>query len=142
MCNWSEFVANDNIRAGNKEFVMECFGDWCNEVIRIINRTADHVIIPRRIHDLDMSSAWGRGRVILLGDAAHAMLPNLGQGGSMAIEDSYCLMLELQNPAQKHPAISQISLQEIELAFRRCPLSNLSHIKTFFLWKIVFIISL
>ncbi|KAL8500707.1 hypothetical protein ACS0TY_020333 [Phlomoides rotata] len=60
--------------SGNKEFVVKCFRDWCNEVVRLINTTEDHVIISRLIHDIDMSSAWGRGRVVLLGDAAHAML--------------------------------------------------------------------
>lgn len=35
------------------------------------------------------------GRVVLLGDSAHAMQPNLGQGGCMAIEDAYQLVLDL-----------------------------------------------
>jgi 2-polyprenyl-6-methoxyphenol hydroxylase-like FAD-dependent oxidoreductase len=34
---------------------------------------------------------WGRGRVTLLGDAAHPMTPNLGQGGCQAIEDAVVL---------------------------------------------------
>ncbi|MCB0009796.1 MAG: FAD-dependent monooxygenase, partial [Anaerolineales bacterium] len=34
---------------------------------------------------------WYAGRVVLLGDAAHAMTPNLGQGGAQAIEDGYFL---------------------------------------------------
>lgn len=34
---------------------------------------------------------WVRGRVVLLGDAAHAMTPNLGQGAAMAMEDSMAL---------------------------------------------------
>jgi salicylate hydroxylase len=34
---------------------------------------------------------WGRGRVELIGDAAHAMLPNAGQGASQAFEDAYIL---------------------------------------------------
>jgi 2-polyprenyl-6-methoxyphenol hydroxylase-like FAD-dependent oxidoreductase len=34
---------------------------------------------------------WRRGRVVLIGDAAHAMTPNLGQGGAMAIEDAVAL---------------------------------------------------
>ncbi len=46
-------------------------------------------------HDLEDLSrpVWGRGRVWLLGDAAHAMLPNLGQGAAMAIEDAAALAL-------------------------------------------------
>jgi salicylate hydroxylase len=34
---------------------------------------------------------WSRGRVMLLGDAAHAPLPHQGQGAGMAIEDAYSL---------------------------------------------------
>jgi salicylate hydroxylase len=34
---------------------------------------------------------WGRGRIQLIGDAAHAMLPNAGQGASQSFEDSYTL---------------------------------------------------
>ena len=34
---------------------------------------------------------WSRGRATLLGDSAHAMLPYLGQGAAMAIEDAYAL---------------------------------------------------
>jgi len=34
---------------------------------------------------------WGRGRIQLIGDAAHAMLPNAGQGAGQAFEDAYIL---------------------------------------------------
>lgn len=37
--------------------------------------------------------AWGAGRVVLLGDAAHAMTPNMGQGAAMAIEDAAAVVL-------------------------------------------------
>jgi len=38
---------------------------------------------------------WGQGRVTLLGDSVHAMMPNLGQGGCQAIEDAIVLAEEL-----------------------------------------------
>ncbi|MBA0620226.1 hypothetical protein Godav_005983 [Gossypium davidsonii] len=53
------------------------------------------MLIRRDIHDRTPSLTWGRGRVTLLGDFIHAMQPNMGQGGCMAIEDSYQLALEL-----------------------------------------------
>jgi 2-polyprenyl-6-methoxyphenol hydroxylase-like FAD-dependent oxidoreductase len=39
--------------------------------------------------------SWVNGRVALLGDAAHAMTPNMGQGAAMAIEDAYVLADEM-----------------------------------------------
>jgi len=38
-----------------------------------------------------LTRKWGRGRVELIGDAAHAMLPNAGQGACQAFEDAYIL---------------------------------------------------
>ncbi len=42
---------------------------------------------------------WVKGRVALLGDAAHAMTPNMGQGAAMAIEDAFVLAEELAGTA-------------------------------------------
>ncbi len=41
--------------------------------------------------DLPRLPRWSRGRVMLLGDAAHAPLPHQGQGAGLAIEDGYAL---------------------------------------------------
>jgi len=41
--------------------------------------------------DLPPVCRWSRGRVVLLGDAAHAPLPHQGQGAGLAIEDAYAL---------------------------------------------------
>ena len=38
-----------------------------------------------------LTDRWGRGRIQLVGDAAHAMLPNAGQGACQAFEDAYTL---------------------------------------------------
>ncbi len=38
-----------------------------------------------------LTGNWGRGRIQLIGDAAHAMLPNIGQGACQAFEDAYIL---------------------------------------------------
>lgn len=52
----------------------------------LISETPEDMILQRDIYDRDMIYSWGVGCVTLLGDAAHPMQPNLGQGGCMAIE--------------------------------------------------------
>ena len=55
-----------------------------------------------------------QGLVALLGDSAHAMQPNLGQGGCMAIEDGYQLAVDLSEAAQKAEASgARVDAEEI-----------------------------
>jgi 2-polyprenyl-6-methoxyphenol hydroxylase-like FAD-dependent oxidoreductase len=55
------------------------------------------VVIVERTKGFDAERiVWGRGRVWLLGDAAHAPLPNLGQGAAMALEDALALSRALE----------------------------------------------
>ena len=51
----------------------------------------------RDLYDRAPELMWASGRVCLLGDAAHPMMPNLGQGGGMAIEDALVLGQELRS---------------------------------------------
>lgn len=44
------------------------------------------------VYDAEPLEVWGRGRVVLLGDACHSMTPYMGQGAAMAIEDGAMLM--------------------------------------------------
>jgi 2-polyprenyl-6-methoxyphenol hydroxylase-like FAD-dependent oxidoreductase len=57
----------------------------------------ERVSIERRwaICDIEPMRKWGRGRVILIGDAAHATLQTLAQGAGMAVEDSVSLASQI-----------------------------------------------
>jgi len=48
-------------------------------------------VIRTDLGDFAPIPRWHRGRVVLLGDAAHATTPNLGQGGAQAVEDAWVL---------------------------------------------------
>jgi zeaxanthin epoxidase len=80
---------------GKKDRLLEIFGSWCDNVVDLLVATDEEAILRRDIYDRTPSIFWGKGRVTLLGDSIHAMQPNLGQGGCMAIEDSYQLAQEL-----------------------------------------------
>ncbi|WP_369687129.1 FAD-dependent monooxygenase [Streptomyces somaliensis] len=65
---------------------------------------------------------WGRGRVLLVGDAAHAMTPHLGQGAAMAVEDAYALALALRAGVEGAPdryrALRHRRVRAVQLASR------------------------
>jgi len=63
------------------------------------------------LYDRDPVEQWSKGRVTLLGDSAHAMLPYLGQGAAMAIEDACVLSTAIVRHAD--------DLDEALLAYER-----------------------
>ena len=74
------------------------FADFAAPVPAILDAAATG---PEPLHhDLEdlARPQWGRGRVWLIGDAAHAMLPNLGQGAGMALEDALVVAHALGAP--------------------------------------------
>ncbi|XP_077250074.1 zeaxanthin epoxidase, chloroplastic-like isoform X2 [Tasmannia lanceolata] len=81
---------------GKKERLLKIFGGWCDNVVDLLVATDEEAILRRDIYDRIPVFTWGKGRVTLLGDSVHAMQPNMGQGGCMAIEDSYQLASELE----------------------------------------------
>jgi len=74
-----------------REEFLRRYGDWFDPVPALIESTEPAAIEPTLTYDRRPRHTWGRGRVTLLGDAAHSMKPNIGQGAAQALEDAVVL---------------------------------------------------
>lgn len=74
-----------------KKDVLELFGSWASPIPQLINATAQEALLTHDLYDRKPTFNWGKDGVTLLGDAAHPMVPFMGQGGCQALEDSIAL---------------------------------------------------
>ena len=88
-----------------KQNLMRAFHGWHDPVEALIQATDESAIFRNDIYDRDPLPRWSEKRVTLLGDAAHPMTPNLGQGGCQAIEDAVVLAACLANCDQVDSAL-------------------------------------
>ncbi len=73
-------------------------------------------LVRTDLHDFRPIASWHRGRVVLIGDAAHATTPNLGQGGAQAIEDGYALARTLYEESSVQVALSRFENMRMKKA--------------------------
>ena len=67
------------------------FSSWPEPIAELLAATPAGRIGQTAIDDRDVAPRWTRGRVVLVGDAAHPIRPRLGRGGCQAIEDAVIL---------------------------------------------------
>ncbi|MEU9706130.1 FAD-dependent monooxygenase [Streptomyces sp. NPDC047981] len=80
----------------------ERFAGWHRPIPELLDATRPEAVLHHDIHELTVPlPSFVAGRVALLGDAAHAMTPNLGQGACQALEDAVVLASELA----RHPDV-------------------------------------
>jgi len=77
----------------SREEVLERYAGWHESLLRLF--AAAGTWYKWALYDRDPIPRWTRGRVAVLGDAAHPMLPYLGQGACQAIEDGAVLATAL-----------------------------------------------
>jgi 2-polyprenyl-6-methoxyphenol hydroxylase-like FAD-dependent oxidoreductase len=97
---------------GPRSQLLRIFDAWHEPIGELIAGTDEAHILRTDVYDRDpLEGGWGQGRVTLLGDAAHPMTPNLGQGASQAIEDAVVLARYLAPAARGE--------EDVEGALRR-----------------------
>lgn len=85
------------------EFLLNHFAVWHSPIREMISGTPAADVLRHDIYDLArMPQSFIHGRGVLLGDAAHAMTPDLGQGAGQAIEDAVTLVLLVRKSARNH----------------------------------------
>jgi FAD-dependent urate hydroxylase len=88
-CNHGN-AADAALSISKQEVLSACTG-WAPEVIAAVEATPESVILKMHARDREPVEQFCDGHVVLLGDAAHPMLPSLGQGAAQAIEDAVVL---------------------------------------------------
>ncbi|HIQ34251.1 MULTISPECIES: FAD-dependent urate hydroxylase HpxO [Acinetobacter] len=89
-------VGLPNQRDQYKTELKEHFQDWCAPVHQLIDCLDEQRTNRVEIHDIEPFMNFYKGRVVLLGDAAHSTTPDIGQGGCQAMEDAIYLARALQ----------------------------------------------
>jgi len=79
---------------GDRDELTASFEGWDARVVEILKRV--ETCFWWGLYDRKPLASWTKGRLTLLGDAAHAMLPHVGQGANQAIEDAVALAIFLE----------------------------------------------
>ena len=86
-------------QTATKEEVIEAFEGWYDRPRQVIESTQN--IFVTALHDREPLKTWVNGRIALLGDAAHAMLPYHAQGAVQSLEDAWVLARILEHHRDK-----------------------------------------
>ncbi|MER7843447.1 FAD-dependent monooxygenase [Kitasatospora sp. NPDC096077] len=100
-------LAPAGARAADEQAELQrLFGDWCAPVPQLFALAEPDRVLRNDVRELaDPLPAYHHGRVALLGDAAHAMCPFLGQGACQAVEDALVLAAPLAPAADLATAL-------------------------------------
>jgi salicylate hydroxylase len=119
-----EWVEESWNAPSSKDELLGAFRGWHRNVETLFQQVDQ--VYKWGLFDRDPMTTWTQGRVTLLGDAAHPMLPFLSQGAAMAIEDAYVLAAALDGhgsdiasalrdyEAERLPRTSRVQLEARE----------------------------
>ncbi|MGA0560320.1 FAD-dependent monooxygenase [Larkinella sp. VNQ87] len=95
-------AAGQHDQPGRASSLLVLGREFTPAVNRILAQADESRIFRADLYDLPTLTSWSQGKITLLGDAAHATTPNIGQGACQAIEDAWVVAncLSRHEPAQ------------------------------------------
>jgi 2-polyprenyl-6-methoxyphenol hydroxylase-like FAD-dependent oxidoreductase len=105
--------------------IAEGFGPVARSIAQRATATTPTIYTP--VYEV-RSESWSAGPAVLIGDAAHAIVPMLAQGAALAIEDALLLAhyLASENPIEAVSAYEQARRPRIEEAAAICGFASLA----------------
>lgn len=131
---WYAFLArapgsvSDPKPEGSSKYLQDLFQGWSSEIHAILTVTQEDEIEQRDLYDRPPSimKPWTQDHVALLGDGIHAMMPNLGQGGCQAIEDSFVIAQELGTATRRNEITGKLESYARRRQIRSAAVQGLS----------------
>lgn len=117
--NWTtrKFTPKYYLSTNNKEMkdrILQDLSNWVEPIRNIIEITPPEKIFEFPICDRLPINNWSKGRVTLLGDAAHPMSPSIGQGANSTFEDAWVLTQCLSRFSTIKEALKEYEQERIE----------------------------
>lgn len=104
----------NDFRIEFKEIDLEKMFSYYDPLIsKIIHSTPSDQIIVNEINDLKPIKKWHTSNMCLIGDAAHATTPNMGQGACQSIEDALAISLCLEK--EKSLEMAFLNFQKLRI---------------------------
>ncbi len=129
------WFAVKSFKPGKAELGSEQLTDYFNYfnpmVNEIIEATPVNQIHAAPLTDLKPMKEWHKGGICLIGDAAHAMTPNMGQGAGQSIEDAHILSqcLGLFNPHEAFERYQDLRLKKVtQIINRSWQIGKIAHL--------------
>jgi 2-polyprenyl-6-methoxyphenol hydroxylase-like FAD-dependent oxidoreductase len=104
-----------DVPSATKNALLGLLRGWHGPIRQLVEETEEAEILRTDIYDREsLGKRWGEGSVTLLGDAAHPMTPDFGQGACQAIEDAVVLAECLRKETGVESALRRYEAQRAD----------------------------
>lgn len=104
---------NSKLKAYTTSDLSQHFKDFHHPIPQLIEQTKNEQLIWSDINDLEPIKKFAFNRIVLMGDAAHATTPNMGQGACITIEDAVVLANCMEDYAKLEESFRQFEKKRI-----------------------------